>query len=79
MTVEELITKLQTMPPKAELWTGVRNDKGVSTYGLIDEVREFDYEYICDDLFGTPGKIDDRLLHPHEDCDKIVFIHSTFD
>ena len=80
MKVKELIEKLKKADPNDEVICGVYNGF-TDTYGIVDHVLEATYEEsVYNDLFGTPGQIDGRLLDKElqEDNKKIVYIGSDF-
>ena len=80
MKVKELIEKLKKADLNDEVICGVYNGF-TDTYGIVDYVLEATYEEsVYNDLFGTPGQIDGRLLDKElqEDNKKIVYIGSDF-
>jgi hypothetical protein len=80
MKVKELIGKLKKADPNDEVICGVYNGF-TDTYGVVDYALEATYEEsVYNDLFGTPGQIDGRLLDKElqEDNKKIVYIGSDF-
>lgn len=80
MKVKELIDKLYKVDPNSEAICGVYNGF-VNTYGVVDHIWEAIYEEsVYNDLFGTPGQIDGRLMDKElkKDNHKIVYIGSDF-
>ena len=80
MKVKELIEKLKKADPNDEVICGVYNGF-TDTYGVVDHILEATYEEsVYNDLFGTPGQIDSRLLDKElqKDNKKIVYIGSDF-
>ena len=77
MKVKELIDKLKKADPNDEVICGVYNGF-TDTYGIIDHVLEATYEEsIYNELFGTPGQIDSRLINKDHNS-KIAYIGSRF-
>lgn len=76
MKVKDLIDKLTTCDPEAEVITGIWNGK-VNTYTVLDSVHEFLYDQIEADFFGTPGAMDERLFS--NQIEKFVYIGTQFD
>lgn len=76
MKVKDLIDKLTACDPDAEMITGIWNGK-VNTYTVLDSVKEFMYEEIEADFFGTPGAMDERLFNSQ--IEKFVYIGTQFD
>lgn len=77
MKVKELIEKLKKADLNAEAICGVYNGF-TDTYGVVDHVLEATYEEsIYNELFGTPGQIDSRLINKDHNS-KIVYIGSRF-
>lgn len=70
-----LIKKLQELDPEAQIIYGVHNGQ-TDTYALVDHIFETPFEDIFNDLFGTPGNIDNRLLR--KQLKNIIYIGSTF-
>lgn len=77
MKVSDLISQLQNCDPNAEVITGIWNGY-VKTYTILDSVRQYPYDAIYNDFYGTPGPFDDRLLHL-SDFGNVVYIGSAFD
>ena len=80
MKVKELIDKLKKTDPNSETICGVYNGF-TDTYGVVDHVWEDIYDHsVYNDLYGTPGQIDDRLLNKElrENNHKVVYIGSDF-
>jgi len=80
MKVKELIKKLKKADPESLAICGVNNGF-VDTYGVIDHVWEALYDQsIYNDLFGTPGEIDGRLINKelNNTNTKVVYIGSDF-
>lgn len=62
MKVKELMNLLKTMDAEADVWLPGTTRDGMPTYSLLDHVFECKYRFICEDVYNTPGDIDDRLL-----------------
>ena len=77
MKVSDLISQLQACDPEAEVITGIWNGY-VDTYTVLDSVRQYPYDAIYNDFFGTPDPFDDRLLHL-SDFGNVVYLGSNFD
>ena len=80
MKVKELIEKLKKADPESLAICGVNNGF-VDTYGVIDHVWGALYEQsIYNDLFGTPGEIDGRLINKelNNPNTKVIYIGSDF-
>lgn len=80
MKVKELIEKLKNTDPNSEVICGVNNGF-VDTYGVVDHIWEDIYDHsVYNDLYGTPGQIDGRLMDKElrEDDKKVVYIGSDF-
>ena len=78
MKNSELIKRLEELDPDAEIICGTHNGE-VDTYGVVDYVFEDSYEEtIYNDLFGTPGCIDERLMAKNIMDKNIIFIGSYF-
>ena len=76
MTVKELIDRLSSLDPDAELVGGVWNGRE-DTYAVLDELHVFPYDQISADFYGTPGAFDEKLLHIHSK--DVVYLGSLFD
>ena len=76
MTVKELIDKLYQLDSDTEIVGGVWNGR-VDTYTVLDEVQVFPYDRIYADFYGTPGAVDEKLLHI-QSMD-VVYLGSLFD
>lgn len=79
MKVRELIEKLSTVDPDADIWVGYKNLAGANTYASLDYMLTCDFSFIENDFYGTPGNIDIRLLKGKKDDDKIVYFGTEFD
>jgi len=80
MKVKELIENLKKTDPDSLAICGVNNGF-VDTYGVIDHIWEDYYDRtIYNDLFGTPGEIDGRLINKElsNPNTKVVYIGSDF-
>ena len=78
MKNSELIKKLQQLDPDAEIICGTHNGE-VDTYAVVDYIFCDSYEEtIYNDLFGTPGRIDERLMTKDIMNKNIIFIGSMF-
>jgi len=80
MKVKELIEKLKKADPESLAICGVYNGF-TDTYGVIDHIWEALYDQsIYNDLFGTPGQIDGRLMSKdlNNPNAKVVYIGSDF-
>jgi hypothetical protein len=80
MKVKELIEKLKKTDPNSEAICGVYNGF-VDTYGIVDYIWEDIYDHsVYNDLYGTPGQIDGRLMDKElrKDNQKVVYIGSDF-
>ena len=80
MKVKELIEKLNKADLNAEAICGVHNGF-TDTYGVVDHIWEALYDQsIYNDLFGTPGQIDGRLMNKdlNNPNAKVVYIGSDF-
>ena len=78
MKVKELIEILKTHDLEAEVLCSVHNGE-TNTYGVVDYVLEAPFETsVYNDLFGTPGCIDERLCSKEMLNSKILFIDSEF-
>jgi len=80
MNVQELINKLKKADPKSLVVCGVYNGF-IDTYGVVDHIWEAIYDQsVYNDLFGTPGQIDGRLMDKElrKDNHKVVYIGSDF-
>ena len=75
MKVAQLIKKLQSLDPEATVIMTVCNGH-VRTYALADSILQMDYDGVYADLFGTPGKTDDRILKI--DSENVVSIDTLF-
>ena len=78
MKVKELIERLQNMNPEAEIWVSAHNKANTATYGLMDQVFEFNFENLWPDLQNTFSDIDDRLIDGKQEKDKIIFLGTSF-
>ena len=80
MKVKDLIEKLSQCNQNAEVLCGAWNGE-TETYGVVDHILEDYFENsVYNDLYGTPGRIDERLLSKelnNKDA-KIVYIGSHF-
>lgn len=80
MKVKDLVNQLLQHDQEAEVLQGVWNGE-TETYGVVDHVFEDYFENsVYNDLYGTPGRIDERLLSKelnNKDA-KIVYIGSHF-
>ena len=80
MKVKELIGKLKKADPESLVICGVYNGF-TDTYGVVDHIWEAIYDRsVYNDLFGTPGEIDGRLMDKElrKDNKKVVYIGSDF-
>ena len=80
MKVRELLSLLQQCDLDATVICGVYNGK-IDTYGVVDHIWEDFYEHtIYNDLYGTPGKIDERLIDKEfiNPNSRIIYIGSEF-
>lgn len=80
MKVKSLISLLNQMDGESDVICGVNNGY-VDTYGIVDYVWEDIFDHtVYNDLFGTPGLIDGRLMDKElrKDNKKIVYIGSNF-
>ena len=57
MKVIELIERLQNVNPEAEIWVSTHNEANTVTYGLKDQVFEFNFK-----IFGLIYKIPLAIL-----------------
>ena len=64
MKNRELAEKLLENPD-SEVWCGAWNGH-VDTYAQVDHVFNLEYGHIINDLYGTPGVIDKRLLQKED-------------
>ena len=78
MKVKELIERLQNMNPEAEIWVSTHNKANTATYGLMDQIFEFNFENLWPDLQNTFSDIDDRLIEDKQEKDKIIFLATSF-
>ena len=78
MKVKEQIERLQNMNPEAEIWVSTHNESNTATYGLMDQVFEFNFENLWPDLQNTYSDIDDRLIDGKQEKDKIIFLGTSF-
>lgn len=78
MKVKELIEGLQNMNPEAEIWVSAHNIANTPTYGLMDQVFEFNFGNLWPDLQNTFSDIDVRLIDGKQDKDKIIFLGTSF-
>ena len=80
MKVKDLVNQLLQRDQEAEVLQGVWNGE-TETYGVVDYILEDYFENsVYNDLYGTPGRIDERLLSKelnNKDA-KIVYIGSHF-
>lgn len=75
MTVKQLIEQLSTKNPDADIILSANNGL-VNTYSLCDHLLDTDYEYLSNDFFGTPGKVDERVFF--KESGDIVYVGSYF-
>lgn len=63
MNKKELIEKLESIDtvPESEIIIPVFNGH-VTTYGLVDDMFSINYDALSNDFFGTPGRMDRRML-----------------
>ena len=78
MKVKELIERLKNVDAEAEIWVGTHNEANTATYGLMDQVFEFNFENLWPDLQNTYSDIDDRLIDGKQEKDKIIFLGTSF-
>lgn len=78
MKVKDLIERLQNMDPEAEIWVSTHNDDNTATYGVMDQVFEFNFENLWADLQNTFSDIDDWLIDDKQEKDKIIFLGTSF-
>lgn len=78
MKVKELIERLKNVDAEAEIWVSTHNEAKTATYGLMDEVFEFNFENLWPDLQNTFSDIDERLIDGKQDKDKIIFLSTSF-
>lgn len=76
MKTKELIEFLEKYP-ESEVW-GTSWNGYVETYSVIDRVISAKYGEFRNDFFGTPGRMDKRVLQNHNEEDDIVLIGSRF-
>lgn len=78
MKNSELIKKLEELDPDAEIICDAYNGE-IETYGVLDFICEDDFKSsIYNDLYGTPGPIDERLLTKEIMNKKIIYLGSHF-
>jgi len=80
MKVRELLSLLQQCDLDSTVLCGVYNGF-TDTYGVVDHIWEDIYDHtVYNDLFGTPGQIDGRLMSKElrNPNSKIVYIGSDF-
>ena len=76
MKAKELAEKLLESP-ESEVWCGAWNGY-VDTYALVDHVYLFKYGAVSNDFFGTPGRMDGRILRGRDDEEEITYIGTEF-
>ena len=74
MKAKEVIAELKK-DPDAEVWCGAWNGYA-DTYATVDHVYKFGYDQVSNDFFGTPGRMDKRILKGSNS--DIFFIGSLF-
>ena len=74
MKNRELAEKLLENPDN-EVWCGAWNGY-VDTYALVDYVLNLKYSQVSNDFFGTPGRMDGRILQTKSE--NITYIGSRF-
>lgn len=80
MKVKELKESLNKCNDNSEILCGVNNGF-TDTYGIVDYIREYCFaDSIYNDLYGTPGQIDGRLMDKElrKGDSKVVYIGSYF-
>ena len=77
MKVKELIERLQNVNPEAEIWVSAHNKANTATYGLMDQIFEFNFENLWPDLQNTFRDIDERLIDGKQDKDKIILLDTS--
>ena len=75
MKARELVEKLQRMDPEADVITGFWNGH-TDTYTMIDDAKEWDYDEIKADFFGTPGAVDLTVFTSK--TKKVIFLCTNF-
>ena len=79
MKAKELAEKLLENP-ESEVWCGAWNGYA-DTYTVVDHTLRAPYDQISNDFFGTPGRLDKRVLRRLEDSyssDQVIFLGSRF-
>jgi len=76
MNTDELIKELQKYPV-SEVWCGAWNGY-VNTYAVVDHVFQFKYGAVSNDFFGTPGRMDGRVLGKRDDEEEIIYLGTKF-
>lgn len=82
MKVKELMDLLKTMDAEADVWLPGTTSDGIPTYSLLDHAFECKYRFICEDVYNTPGDIDERLLMHIKDENyngNVVVLSSLYD
>ena len=74
MKTEEL-TEILKKYPGSEVW-GTAWNGYVETYSVIDRAWPIKYEEVQNDFFGTPGRMDSRVLN--ENSETIILLDSKF-
>ena len=75
MKNKELIARLRQMDPEAEVITSFWNGH-VDSYCIVDRVREWRYEDLEGDFFGTPSAADPGVFCSQ--AEKVVFLGPGF-
>lgn len=76
MTAKDLIEQLSKVSPETVIVGGMWNGR-TNTYTVLDELHVFGFDDIYNDIFGTPGAFDDKLMTIKSK--EVVYLGSLFD
>ena len=79
MKAKDLIQILQNMNQDADIVIPALNNKGISTYALVDDAFETTVSNVWTDMQHTPGDVDMRIAKGKADEDNVIIISSFYE